>query len=188
MQDIHHLIFISIITILLIFGCSIHAPEINVTSDKLAFEREVLGSYHQLEEETWMIASTRAGDEIDTNEVILSGEKRRVLEAIQRQKFNRDDIEEFKQKGFIGENNQGFIEKVPSAELQEHGETAQLIEELIREENEDRRLIMGRIIALNESLKRAAREDVWTIFARMYQDNSQKGTWIQKSDGSWIQK
>lgn len=187
MKKIKVLFYIHVMGVLFLLGCSIYAPEIHVTSDKLAFEREVLGSYHQLEEETWMIASTRSG-EVDTSGLTLSGAKRRVLEAIQRQKFNRDDIEEFKQKGFIGENNKGFVEIRPSEELEKKPETLRFVEELINEENEDRRLIMGRIIELNESLKKASRDDVSTIFARMYQDNSKNGSWIQKPDGSWIQK
>jgi uncharacterized protein YdbL (DUF1318 family) len=170
----------------LLSGCSIKAPEVRVTGEKLALEREVVGTYQQIEEDTWMIASTRAVDN-DTS-VILSSEKRKVLEAIQRQKFNKDDIEEFKRKGYVGENKEGFIEIITTDQLDKDPDTKKLVDDIVQEENEDREMIMIRVIELNESLKKVERKDVHAIFARMYQDNSEKGTWIQKKDGSWANK
>ena len=78
---------------------------------------EALGAYEELEEDTWMVASTRSADE-DTI-IILSPEKRRALDAIQRQKFNKDDIDEFKMKEYVGENNRGFLEIRSLEELEE---------------------------------------------------------------------
>ena len=63
-----------------------------------------------------------------------------------------------------------------------------LVEEIVGEENRDREVVMGRVIELNESLKKAVREEVLVIFARMHQENSKPGTWIQESNGKWIKK
>lgn len=170
----------------LVLGCSIKAPEVKVTGEKTALEQEVVGAYHQMEEDTWMIASTRA--EKGEGKVKISPEKRKVLEALQEQKFNKDDIDEFKRKKYVGENNQGFLEIRTSEELTNDLEKMNFVNEIVQEENNDREIIMGRVIELNDSLKKAVKRDVLTIFARMNQDNSPEGTWIQLPDGSWLKK
>ena len=181
-----HYPYLLCICILLITGCSIKAPEVRVTGEKTALEREVIGTYHQMREDTWMIASTRAVNEDTT--VTVSHEKKQVLEALREQEYNKDDIDEFKQKGYVGENNQGFLDIRPSETLDSDEKMKNLVEEIVEEENRDRDIIMRRVIELNESLKKAVREDVLIIFARMNQENSLPGTWIQQPDGEWIKK
>lgn len=179
-------LFLFCICYSLIIGCSIKAPEVRVTGEKTALEREVIGTYHQMREDTWMIASTRAVTEDTT--VIVSTEKRQVLEALREQEYNKDDIDEFKQKGYVGENNRGFLDIRPSESLDSDVQMRNLVDEIVEEENRDREIIMGRVIELNESLKKAVREDVLVIFARMNQENSLPGTWIQQPDGKWNKK
>jgi hypothetical protein len=174
-------IFFSLVT-----ACAIRAPEVRVTGEKTALEREVVGTYHEMEEDTWMIASTRSTK--GEGEVKISPEKKKVYEALREQKFNKDDIEEFKKKGFIGEDNQGLIQIRPSAELESDSEIMELVQAIIQEENRDRETIMERVIELNESLKKSNRQEIYGIFSRMNQENSPKNTWIQNTDSSWVKK
>jgi len=98
----------------LIFHCSVRAPEVTVTGEKTALENQVIGTYELIEGDTWMIASTRGSTKGTSQK--MSIDKREVLEATQNRKFNKDDIDEFKQDGVLGENNRGFLEFVkPSA-------------------------------------------------------------------------
>ena len=180
------LIAIVLLMILIVVGCSIKAPEVRVTGEKTALEKEVLGTYHQMEEDTWMIASSRAVK--GEGKVKISPEKRKVLDALQEQKFNKDDIDEFKQKGYVGENNEGFLEIRPSDELSSDADQLRMVQEIIQEENNDREIIMGRVIELNDSLKKAERNDILGIFANMNQENSPDGTWVQQPDGKWMKK
>lgn len=175
-----------IATMIILSGCSIKAPEVRVTGEKTALEKEVLGTYHQMEEDTWMIASTRAAKGED--KVKISPEKRRVLQALQEQRFNKDDIDEFKQEGYVGENNEGFLEIRSSNKLTMDTELMTLVKEIVDEENGDREIIMGRVIELNDSLKKRERKDILTIFANMNQENSPDGTWIQDVAGQWKKK
>jgi uncharacterized protein YdbL (DUF1318 family) len=181
-----HPVCLFVLCFSLILGCSIKAPEVRVTGEKTALEREVIGTYHQMREDTWMIASTRSTAEDTLADV--SPEKKQVLEALREQEYNKDDIDEFKRKGFVGENNQSFLDIRPSEILESDPETKRLVEEIVGEENRDRDIIMGRVIELNESLKKAVREEVLVIFARMRQENSPEGTWVQQPDGKWIKK
>ncbi len=177
----------SIFTMFLIFtGCAIRAPEVKVTGEKTALEQEVLGTYQEMEEDTWMIASSRAANA--ESSVNISSEKRKVLEALQEQKFNKDDIDEFKKKGYVGENSDGFLDIRTSNELEQSAETRALVKQIVDEENNARRIIMNRVIELNDSLKKAEEKEVLNIFARMNQENSPGGTWIQGSDGTWAKK
>jgi uncharacterized protein YdbL (DUF1318 family) len=169
-------------------ACSIKAPEVRLTGEKTSLEKEILGTYHQMREDTWMVASTRDAVETTRPAASMSPEKKRSLDALREQEFNKDDVEEFKQKGFIGETNEGRLWVRPSDELSRISETARLVGEVVQEENADRQIIIERVVELNDALKRAVPKDVFAVFAKMYQENSPAGSWIQKSDGSWIKK
>lgn len=172
--------------VFLLTACSIKAPEVRVTGEKTALEKEVLGTYEKMEEDTWMIASTREARGEDA--VKLHPEKKNVLEALQEQKFNKDDIDEFKRKSYVGEGNQGLLEIRPSQELEKDAEKMTFVQEIIQEENKDRDIIMARVVELNDNLKKSKRMEILAIFARMNQENSPKGTWIQGQDGGWTKK
>jgi len=182
----HSCILIGLFLVLLGSECSIKAPEVRVTGEKTSLEKEVVGTYQEMEEDTWMIASTRAVS--GEGELKISPEKRKVLEALQEQKFNKDDIDEFKRSGMVGENREGFLEIRTSKELEEDPEKIKLIQEIVQEENKNREVIMERVIELNSSLKNANREEIYSIFAKVNQDNSPSGSWIQQADGSWVKK
>lgn len=186
MRTVRYIILGGLIAAFILVGCSIRAPEVQVTGEKTALEKEVLGTYEEMEEDTWMIASTRAAKTED--EVKISPEKKKVLEALQEQKFNKDDIEEFKREGFVGENNAGYLELRLIDQLNNQPERMKFIQSIVEEENADRNIIMGRVIELNESLKKSNKADIQAIFAKMNQENSPEGTWIQNTGGKWIRK
>lgn len=170
----------------LMVACSIKPPEVRVTGEMTALEKEVLGTYREIEQDTWMVASTRSS--VSGKGQQISPEKKRVLDAKRRQQFNQDDISEMKKAGLIGENNQGFLEWVDKDALQDDSEKAQFVSTLVNEENEDREVIIDRVIELNENLKNAVRENILAIFAEMNQNNSPVGTWIQDQIGKWMRK
>lgn len=172
---------------LLVFSsCSFKAPEVRVTGEMTALEHEVLGTYRQMEEDTWMVASTRSKDNVQ--EVKISPEKKKVLDAMQDQKFNKDDIEEFKKLGYVGENNIGFLDLRDVPELADNPEKSEMVREIVDEENRSREIIMDRVIQLNDKLKNAVKENVSYVFAQMNQENSPVGTWIQQKLGEWVKK
>ena len=172
-------------TVLLTVTCSFKAPEVRVTGEMTALEKEVLGTYRQMEEDTWMVASTRSEGNTEQQ---ISPEKKRVLEAMQDQKFNKDDIDEFKRKGYVGEDNNGLLDIRESEALKQDNTLSDFVKRIVDEENGAREVIMSRVIQLNDALKNAVEENVRFIFAQMNQENSPAGTWIQKQLGQWIRK
>jgi len=176
-----------LLMILFCSGCSIKAPEVRVTGEMTALEQEVIGTYNQMKEDTWMIASTR--DTEDTARVVsVSPEKEKVLEALENQRFNKDDIDEFKMKGYVGEKSDGTLMIRDLDKFDLEPEDKKFIQNIVDQENRDREIIMNRVIQLKSSLKDSNRESILAVFAKMYQEESAQGTWIQTADGSWEKK
>ena len=84
-------------------------------------------------------------------------------------------INALKDKGVVGENNQGFLEFRTA-------DTSQ--QKLINEENKDRKSVYG-AIAQKQQVDIAL---VGQRRAKQISDIGSKGHWFQKPDGAWYQK
>ena len=62
------------------------------------------------------------------------------------------------------------------------------VDEIIAEENRDREIIYARVLQVNEAAAEAGTEKVYEIFAKLNQDTSQPGTWLQLVEGTWVKK
>ncbi len=167
-------------------ACSVKAPEVNITGEKTALEKQVIGTYQEIEQDSWTIASVRST--APGQKPKMSEEKKKVLSAVQNRRFNKDDIDEFKRDGVIGENNSGFLEIRDVQRLNDNPEYRKRVEKIVAEENNDRQVILERALQVNTQLAEAGEEAVGMVFAKMYQDESAPNTWIQLEDGSWIRK
>ena len=108
-------LFMWLLAAIFICGCSVRTPEVQVTGEKTALENQVIGTYEQMQDDSWMVASTRNAR--NRQQVVLSDEKDTFLEAKQNRAFNEDDVNEFKNDGALGENNLGMLELRPLARL-----------------------------------------------------------------------
>lgn len=166
-----------------VVNCSVQAPEVKVTGEKSALENQVIGSYEEIEEDTWMVASVRSAGEKKTKK--LSPEEKRVLEAVRNRKFNKDDVNELKREGAIGENMRGFLEIRPLAKIENDPQYKKRVTELVNEENRDREVVMNHIV---EQIANASKEKVYTIIAGNNREKALPDTWIQMPNGEWIKK
>ena len=169
-----------------VFNCSVKAPEVNITGEKTALENQVIGTYQQIEEDVWTLTSVRSANSVKKPK--MSTGKKRVLEAVQGRKFNKDDIDEFLRDGLVGENNQGLLEIRNSEKLGKDPELKNRVTKIVEKENGFRKIIMDRILLLNEKAAEAGEGNVAKIFARINQDNATDGGWIQKENGGWVKK
>ena len=101
------------VLILLASACTGKLVDVNVTvvDQKTALENQILGSYEELGNEMLLLASVRSVDEegkLKTVAEIPPG-KMKALRAMQRQEFNRDDMQTFKKTGCAGESNPGLL-------------------------------------------------------------------------------
>ena len=174
--------------VLAVFGmqCSVKAPEVTVTGEKTALENQVIGTYEKIEQETWLVASVRASGGQRSRKI--SPEQQRVLDAVQNRKFNKDEINEFKREGVIGENLQGFLEERPHPKMTADAEFRNRVIELLKEENHDREVIMNRVFELNDEAARSSKKEVYMIFAKMHRENTDTDCWIQLPSGDWVKK
>jgi uncharacterized protein YdbL (DUF1318 family) len=166
--------------------CSVKAPEVQITGEKTALENQVLGTYQQIQNDAYVIASTRAID--SERAVTLSSQKQQVLESVENRKFNKDDIDELKRDRVVGENNKGFLSIFPTDHYNQDMEYKRMVDQLVVEENRDREVIYERVIAVNELASETDVKKLDDIFAKLQFDNSESGTRIQQPDGSWIEK
>lgn len=164
-------------------GCTF---KFQITSQKTALEKQIMGSYDKLEDELLMISTVRGSSSTD-QETSFS---EKALRARKNQKFNQDDIAELKDKGLLGERLDGTIAVVP-AEHRPNGissEDLDLARKLAAEENRDRKAIWRGIIVENEALKQSDLEQVRRSYARTKREEAEPGTWIQNENGAWTQK
>jgi hypothetical protein len=174
------------IMVLLVANCSVKAPEVKVTGEKTALENQVIGTYAEIEQDAWTLASVRSTK--PGQQPKMPAEKKKVFEAVQGRKFNKDDIDEFKKAEIVGENNLGLLEIRNDQKLESDPDLKNRVTKIVETENNYRKIIMDRIIVLNESAAKAGNENVSRIFAKINQDNSETGTWIQNDDAKWIKK
>ena len=172
----------------LLTGCGGPLVGVTVVDERTALENQVLGTYQELNQQVMLVASVRYIDpkgKLKQTQELPPG-KKDVVRALQRVSFNKDDLNRYKSLGIIGENNEGGItllepEKVEPADRA-------FVDNLIKEENEDRLAIMSRIIETNETLSSADLPRVHKMFAALNRDKALKGERIQLDSGKWIQK
>ena len=87
-----------------------------VTGEKTALENQVIGTYAEIEQDAWTLASVRSTK--PGQQPKMPAEKKKVFEAVQGRKFNKDDIDEFKKAEIVGENNLGLLEIRDSQKLE----------------------------------------------------------------------
>ncbi len=164
--------------------------DVTVVDQKTALENQILGSYEELGNEMLLLASVRSVDEtgkLVTTAEIPSG-KKQAIRAMQRQEFNRDDIQNFKQTGVAGEGNTGLLVFFDNEKTKQDTQFGDFVQAIIEEENEDRLAILTRTIATNEAFSDGDLPKVRKIFASLNRDSAQPGEKIQQENGEWTVK
>ena len=169
-------------------ACSGKLVDVNVTivDQKTALENQILGSYEELGNDMLLLASVRSVDEegnLKTVTEIPPG-KREAIRAMQRQEFNRDDIQSFKQEGIAGEGQDGLLMFFENKRTKKDAQFRTFARAIIKEENEDRLAILRRIVATNENFSEGDLPKVQKIFAGLNSDNAKPGEKIQLANGA----
>ena len=172
-----------------ITGCAEKLVDVHVTivDQKTALENQILGSYEELGSEVLLLASVRSVDEEGKLKPVIEVPKgkRKALRAIQRQEFNRDDIQEFKNTSCAGEGNDGLLKYFENERTLKDSDYKNFVVAIMQEENEDRLTILQRIVATNENFSEKDLPKVQKISASLNHDNAHAGEKIQLDDGAW---
>lgn len=104
-----------------------------------------------------------------------------IRQAVASRSARLGEIQQWKARGCIGENNHGLVEARPGQGC--GGE----VERLVGAENTDRQLIMDTFMQQNNIPGSDARR-VRAAFAKANRDKAQPGEWIQQPNGQWARK
>jgi hypothetical protein len=176
-------------------GCTLAKVKVDVVSERTSLENQVLGTYNALDREMLLEASVRG---VDTEGRVQapprqSREQQDVLLAMQVLAFHEDDLQAFKQLGWVGENKEGLLtvfpmtkEKVPR-ELKEFAERykEEELRSVVERTNAAREVVMRRVIALNEKFTEGDLPAVRSVFAKLNAENAKSGEKVQAEDGTW---
>ena len=170
-------------------GCGGKLVDVNVTivDQKTALENQILGSYEELSNDVLLLASVRSVDEEGKLKPTVEIPKGKLLalRAMQRQEFNRDDIQGFKQSLVAGESNDGFLKFFDNERTKTDAQFKKFAEAIIAEENEDRMIILQRIVATNENFSEQDLPKIQKISASLNHDNAKPGEKVQQENGDW---
>ena len=116
-------------------------------------ENQIFGSYEELGNDVLLLASLRSIDKevkLKPATEIPKG-KLNALRVMQRQKFNQDDIQDFKNPQVAGEGNDGLLKFFDIERTKTDAGFKEFSSAIIAEENEDRIVILKGIVATNEN-------------------------------------
>jgi len=185
----------STVLLLPLAGCSLGwlvGTQIEIQGAQTSLEQQVLGSFDRLGEEVYLLAGVRAVDPVTGAAEApppMTRSEAGALAARRRMEFNRDDILRFKRQGDVGEANNGllvaFDEQVDALQ-QSDPRAADLVEALVSEENEDRSVIMRRLVDTNPALGGdEGPAAIGRILASKYRREAEAGMRVQLPDGTW---
>lgn len=172
------------IMILIFTSCAVVPPEIKLTGERTALENQIIGTFDEIESESWITASQRSTSMASSEE--LQAQQQTVLDAVQTRKFNADEIRELKEEQVIGENNRGFLEILGNEQYRTEPQYQQRVNNLVEHENQARRIIYQRAMAI--TLAEQDSVQAYSALADIRADESAAGTLIQQPDGSWAEK
>jgi uncharacterized protein YdbL (DUF1318 family) len=168
-------------------GCSL---KFEVVTQKTALERQILGSLAEIDEDYVLSTSVRGRDASKKGKKI-SIYRKAALDARQNQEFNRDDLDELKLAGFVGESRKGLVIMLSTAKQNGDAIDQNLIkfgQAIAEEENNDRREIVQRMRFQSPELQKTPVSEIWKTYAKSMLEKSPKGTWYQNKTDTWLRK
>ena len=105
-----------------------------------------------------------------------------ILRAIDSRRNRFPQIQQWVQKGCVGENNQGLLEARPGQGCDDGA-----VGRLTSDENRDRMFIYETLRQQN-SMPPADIDRIKRGFAKVNREKAAAGTWIQEPDGRWVRK
>jgi hypothetical protein len=150
---------------------------------KTALERQMMGDFEPLTEEELLASSVRAGP-MHARSGGLDERQSRALAARRRQVFNRDEIDDFKAKGCLGEARDATI---ALRRCDADADNLRRRTELVAQENADRAAILDWIASGDDAFADAGRSQLVDMYHRLLVVKSKQGDWVE-DQGGWMRK
>jgi uncharacterized protein YdbL (DUF1318 family) len=170
---------------LLAMACTITTRPVNIGT-KTALEHQLMGELEPLTDEELLAASVRTPPSGPAATDGLDSKQATAMAARRRQVFNRDDIDELRAKGCVGEAKNATI-AVRDCDTQGDQSLPARRDRLVSEENADRQAILDWVASSDESFSGAGRAQLVDMYHRLLLDRVKPGEWIEGANG-WAKK
>ncbi len=164
-------------------------PDIAITGEKTAIERQIVGEYRELEKNAWVISTVKTpvyGVRARTAGETGDGG---LMAALRLREYHDEKIRKYKDEGALGEASTGLISYRGVGRYERNPEEKKKLLAVIEEENRARRIIFSRSAAqtgiepAEEDILRAGRS-----FAVEQARTAARGDWLQNRNGTWSRK
>lgn len=165
-------------------ACTITTRPVNIGT-KTALERQLMGELEPLTDEELLAASVRAPTSgpdaagLDTTQAY-------AMAARRRQVFNRDEIDELRAQGCVGETKDATLQARDCPTTSDPEVSARRTR-LIGEENADRQAIVDWVASSDESYSGAGRNQLVDMYHRLLVEHVKPGEWIEGANG-WVKR
>jgi len=187
-----------LLVMLCLCSCTLAKVDVEVLSERTALENQILGSYQALDQDMLLVASVRGVDSEGKirEDPKRSRERQDAISAMQVLDFYADDLQLFKEKGWVGETNRGLIQPFEAVfragggggdEYSRHFSREEFLS-IIAEINQSRQVVMQQVINMNHKLSPDDMPEVEKAFARLHVENARPGEKIQGENGAWKAK
>ncbi|MFH2069137.1 MAG: DUF1318 domain-containing protein [Candidatus Omnitrophota bacterium] len=122
-----------------------------------------------------LYAQTVVTSEVKTTSSVIEEAKARRIERF-------SDIQGYKDKKVLGENNEGLLDIRSTEELD--GKEVLALRKMVREENNDRMAIYRDVVQINK-MASAEIKRVQAAAAKANRKLAKEGEWIQDENGAW---
>lgn len=162
-------------------GCVTVTPV--TIGQKTTLERQLMGEMEALSDAELLAISVRAGRNLAPGS--MDDLQAQALAARRRMLFNRDDIDELKAEGCLGEALEARLVVRPCSADDRTRQRAELV---ARETQEDRSAVITWLIAADPVLTPADRGQVAAILRQIELEAARAGHWIQNDAGDWTRR
>ncbi len=170
--------------------CLIAIPDITLTGEKTAIERQIIGDYKELEKDAWIVSSVKTSIQKGEGTSTASGGDLALLRALKIRELHEQKIRKYKIEGAIGESNNGLIVYKSAPKYDKDKENKRILSIVIKEENKARRTIFERSLVQAGAEKPDSGDinSFGKIFAEEQRALAKKNDWIQEKSGEWVKK
>jgi hypothetical protein len=150
---------------------------------KTSLERQLMGRFEPLTEEEIIKSSIRTA--LENGKAKYIDLQQGALNARRRQLFNRNELDDFKQAGCVGEGNLALLVNRPCTRYPE-GLNRKALERLIHQENDDRNRLIDWAIDQDRVFTPGNRVEVVKLYHQMLLSRLKHGIWYQDDGGQWL--
>lgn len=164
-------------------------PDIHLTGERTAIEKQIVGEYSELEKNTWVVSSVKTS--IHRTEPVQSAASAdlEILKAMRVRDYQRELIRTYKDRGILGESYTGYIIQHKKPEDATPAERER-IQSLIQNENSARKIIFSH--ALSQALEREPTSEELKEYSQLFGQEqltrASEGDWFYTEEGRWLQK